>query len=69
MACAPQSKRRQSHVWEGEFGSRRLKGLEEMLQSGEGSELEVMRGWPSSREGPSKVEPDESETDLNTLVS
>lgn len=56
-------RRAQSHLREVELGSRRLKGVEEMLQSGGGSELEVMR------EGPSEVEPDEFVTDPNSPVS
>lgn len=51
-----------------EFGSKRSKGLEEMLQSGGGSVL-VVRRRPSSREGPSEVEPDKFVTDPNSLVS
>lgn len=40
----PQSRRRHRHLWEVELSSRRWEGLEEMLASARGSEVQVMRG-------------------------
>ena len=69
MACPPQSRRRQRQIWKVELSSRSWKGLEDFLASEGGSELQVMRGWPSSREGPSEVAPKELGVDPNSLVS
>lgn len=50
-------KERQRQIWRVGSSSRSWKGLEDFLASEGGSKLQVMRGWPSSREGPSEVAP------------
>lgn len=69
MACRPQSRRRHRQIWKVELSSRSWKGLEDLLASEGGSKLQMMKGWPSSKEGPSEIAPKEFGVDPNNLVS